>query len=142
MKKLLICLCLMIGLVGCSKSETVTVCSISSTGLVMENTIVAQSDKIVKQTLVNQIDFEMAAMTKEQVEELVQVYVSLYNIEGVEYSYEIEGSILTETIVIDYSKASLEDLQRVELIQNIDDVEYISLEKTIDSLESTGFICK
>ena len=145
MKKLLAIVLLLGSLVGCSEEkveEKTIVCTYSQSGLVTENAIVYEGDKVVKQTLTNQIDYEMFGLTKEQTEYSTEEYAALYDVNGVEYTYSIEGTILTETIVIDYKKADLNELSNASLIQMEEDAKYVSFEKTIESLENSGFICK
>ena len=51
MKKIVLCFCLF--LVGCSNKQTTTVCAFTQENVKVVNTIVAQEDKVIKQTLKN-----------------------------------------------------------------------------------------
>ncbi len=140
MKKIVLCLCLL--LVGCSNKETTTVCALTQENVKVVNTIVAQDDKVIKQTLENEINYKNLELTKEDVVGLANEYVDSYDLEGLSYSFEVNEQHLLETITIDYSTVNIQELMNIGLIESIDDAKYISLKETLTTLKDTGFICE
>lgn len=140
MKKIILCLCLL--LVGCAKKETTTICALTQENVKVVNTIVAQDDQVIKQTLENEINYKNLELTKEDVIELAGEYVDSYDLEGLNYSFEVNDESLLETITIDYSTANIQELMNIGLIESIEDAKYISLKETLETLKDTGFICE
>lgn len=140
MKKMILCLCLL--LMGCSNNKTTTVCALTQENVKVLNTIVAQDDKVIKQTLENEINYKNLELTKEDVVELANEYVESYDLEGLSYSFEVNEEHLLETIMIDYSTVNIQELMNIGLIESVDDAQYISLKQTLETLKDTGFICE
>ena len=140
MKKIVLCLCLL--LVGCSNKETTTVCAFTQENVKIVNTIVAQEDKVIKQTLENEIHYKNLELTKEDVVELANEYVESYDLEGLNYSFEVNEEHLLETITVDYSIVDIQELMNIGFIESVDDAKYISLKETLTTLKDTGFICE
>lgn len=140
MKKMILCLCLL--LVGCSKKESTTICALTQENAKIVNTIISQDDKVIKQTLENEINYKNLELTKEDVVELANEYVESYDLEGLSYSFEVNEEHLLETIMIDYSTANIQELMNIGLIESVDDAQYISLKQTLTTLKDTGFICE
>ena len=140
MKKIALCLCLL--LVGCSNKETTTICAFTQENVKVVNTIIAQEDKVIKQTLENEIHYKNLELTKEDVVELANEYVESYDLEGLNYSFEVNDEHLLETIIIDYSTVNIQELMNIGLIESVDNAKYISLKETLTTLKDTGFICE
>ncbi len=62
-------------------------------------------------------------------------------IEGVSYEYRVEGTIVTETLITDYTKASMKQLY-FEGMVDTKESEYISMDRTIESYIDDGMRCK
>ena len=140
MKKNVLCFCLL--LVGCSNKETTTVCALTQENVKVVNTIVAQEDKVIKQTLENEIHYKNLELTKEDVVELANEYVESYDLEGLNYSFEVNEEHLLETITVDYSIVDIQELMNIGFIESVEDAKYISLKETLTTLKDTGFICE
>ena len=140
MKKIVLCLCLL--LVGCSNKETTTVCAFTQENVKIVNTIVAQDDKVIKQTLENEINYKNLELTKEDVVELANEYVDSYDLEGLNYSFEVNEEHLLETITVDYSIVDIQELMNIGFIESVEDAKDISLKETLTTLKDTGFICE
>lgn len=140
MKKIVLCFCLL--LVGCSNKETTTVCAFTQENVKIVNTIVAQEDKVIKQTLENEIHYKNLELTKEDVVELANEYVESYDLEGLNYSFEVNEEHLLETITVDYSIVDIQELMNIGFIESVEDAKYISLKETLTTLKDTGFICE
>lgn len=140
MKKIVLCFCLF--LVGCSNKETTTVCAFTQENVKIVNTIVAQDDKVIKQTLENEIHYKNLELTKEDVVELANEYVESYDLEGLNYSFEVNEEHLLETITVDYSIVDIQELMNIGFIESVEDAKYISLKETLTTLKDTGFICE
>lgn len=145
MKKIaiLLTLCLLAGCSGANDNTTTTVCSVEIEGLKTTNTLVANEDKIVSQKIENEMDYSAWELSEEDVKDAVETYKGLYDIDGVSYEYEIKDNILTEKISVNFEKADFDELKDVNLINTENEnITYVSLEKTIESLEDYGFSCK
>lgn len=140
MKKLLICLLFILS--GCT-SEKTTVCKVKEEGLSIVNTIVSEENRVIKQTLMNEIQYDLMGYDEKDIESFTELYSRAYDIEGVEYTYEVkEGNLLIETIVVNYKKVDLNSLKTLGLVENLDNMKYISLDRTISSLEDLGYKCE
>ena len=81
-------------------------------------------------------------LTKEDVVELANEYVESYDLEGFNYSFEVNEEHLLETIIVDYSIVNIQELMNIGFIESVDDAKYISLKETLTTLKDTGFICE
>ena len=80
--------------------------------------------------------------TKEDVVELANEYVESYDLEGLNYSFEVNDEHLLETITVDYSIVDIQKLMNIGFIESVEDAKYISLKETLTTLKDTGFICE
>lgn len=148
MKKLLCMLCLAACvLCGCgSGNNTKTLkCTGTLSGVInVTNTIEYEDDKVLKQTLVNEVTIEDLGISEADLESLVTQYSGSYDIDGVTYSYDITDGLFTETISINFEDANFDELSTAGLISAEDDgtITYISLEATKESLEAASFVCE
>lgn len=133
-------------LVGCGdkkedKRET-TVLTYEANGVSIEYRMESTGDVVKKITQESTLDY--SAYTDDQIlamEELLEEYALEYNkMKSVTYSYKNEGSTFVETIVMDTTvDGALEELQSIGMGTLEEDAKYISLEMTIDNMESMGF---
>ena len=62
-------------------------------------------------------------------------------IEGVEYEFELDGEILVETTIIDFTKANFDELKESNLVSMFDD-EHLNIDKEIAAYTVRGSSCK
>ena len=144
MKKLTAILCVLC-LAGCSNGgdTKTTVCTADMNGVSVTNSFESNGDEITRQTVQNEMDYTTTGYSEEEMAQIAESYRSAYDVKGVEYSYEFSGNMLIENITIDFTEADFNELMDAELITaDGENVSYISLEQTLDSLESSGFDCK
>lgn len=146
MKKILTLSIIMLALVGCSNSIPATVvCSVEDEETTITDTMVSKGDKVQTSTLVAVSDYEVeieeAEYTTEDLEIVHELRKANYaNLDGVKYEYEVNGTIVTETLSFDYEKTSFEDLYEADLLDNPKS-DYISLSQTQKNYENQGFNC-
>lgn len=150
MKKILCAVlttCMLFALTACgSKPESKTVVlTYDLSGTTIDYQLDALDDTVQKITQVSTVD--CSAYSDEDLSiilESADEYAASYEvIEGVTYSIEVEDSNLIETIVIDTTNLdSLQELSDSGLLPIDGDFDYISLEKTIENLESMGMTIK
>lgn len=148
MKKLLCALFVLCLLCGCGgEKETKTlVCSGVTSGIIdVTNTLTYENDKVLKQTIKNEVSLEALNVDATTMESLTKQFETAYDINGVNYKWEIKDNVFVEEITVDFEKADFEALKKVQLIDAQDDsstVTYISLEQTRKVLEGLGMTCK
>ena len=145
MKKLTALLCVLC-LVGCSSEEDTktTVCTAEINGVNITNSFKSNGDEITSQSIQNELDYSSSEISAEEITATAEAYKAAYDITGVEYSYENDGSTLFENITIDFTKTDFSELIDAGLITSDsgEEVTYISLEQTLEALENSGFECK
>lgn len=144
MKKILALLTAVMMLSACgSKNESkVTVCSGSSDGVEVVNTIKYTESKVTSITYQNTITFDEGLA--DYVESAAQQYQEAYSeVEGMTYEYTITGTTIVETTVVDYEVADLENLVSLGLIDTGENetVDYIDYELTLSSMADIGLTC-
>lgn len=114
-------------------------------GVNMEYTLDAAGDVVHTITQVSSVD--CSAYTEDQVAMLqssLEEYATVYDAyEGVEYSSSVEEGFMYETIKIDVSEQdTISELSEAGLlpIESDSAVTFISLEKTVENLESQGWV--
>ena len=146
MKKIFILLavCCLFGCQGSDNKVTETkVCSAEVNGVKITNTLEADGDTILYQTIENELDYKAQGLTEDEINEVAENYKNLYDVTGVTYTYEVKDQIITENIRIDYETADFKDLLEVNLISSdSENVSYVSLKETLEALENYGFECK
>ncbi len=124
---------------GGPKMET-ALCTLElDAGVTYEITLEAEND--IVQTMTQVTTVSLAEFPEEEVDllkENISVYQEVYeNYKGVEYSSEIKDDVMYETIVIDMTnETTLESLRENDLLPIEGEANKISLEKTIENLES------
>lgn len=148
MKKMLCALMLcavMLGVVGCGEKEEVKnagVATLEQNGVVMTMRMDAKGDAITRITQESVID--LTGYTEEQIEAInatVESAEDLFTgVENVEYTCEEKDGALVETIVIPTDEETLAAVieQGILPVDN-EDSKVLSLEATLDNLESSGW---
>ena len=119
-----------------------TVCTYTQDGLTITNILVSQEDVVLTQTLKNELDYEKFGYTSETIQMVVDMYKTAYEQAGIEYNVTYEGNILIEESTVDFQTADIVQLVTLGLIQVDGNTQYISLEKTVKSIQEEGFTCK
>ena len=148
MKKItgiLVACILVLGLSACKAElkEDVGACTIEQNGVSIRMSFDAEGDKIVKvkqESVINMEGYtdEDKAMIQESVEQMAESYSGL---EGVSYNIEENGEELTEKIEMNVGdKETLKAVIKAGLLPVDDEnVEKLSLEKTLEGLGSSGW---
>lgn len=148
--KRLIIVGLGIFLVSCSSGSSTEEesYSLESNGMVSTITFEYKDDKVLKQTAVNEINYEDVGLTKEQLKEsMTQLEDSYKDVDGVDFEIEYGDKQAVETLVIDYDKVDPEELQGLSGVTFGSDAESISGEETtsvslkdsVELLEKAGY---
>lgn len=147
MKKLLLSCLVALCLVGCSSSPKEvkkTVCTSEQTGISINTTFEHDGTKILKQVNTNTMVLAEVGLTKEQMEAAAKEAQSAYaDITGVTYTYEFtnDDSTFVETTTIDFTAASIKDLQAAGIVEP-GEADYIGIKETLDAVAGQGIECK
>ena len=148
---IIIAICAIIGIIGVigeNKVETHTFVmeeeNIDST-ITQEMALTHKGDTVTKIV----IDIESAANDDydiseedfyEALEEVCEESAELYaDYDFIKYEYEIEGLVVRETITISDASEHMEELRELDLMDEGGEGDFISYEKTKESLEDEGF---
>ena len=137
--------CLVLSLTACgSKMQSVTYCSkTEESGLKMTDTMTMEAKGDSVQSITEEIEMDLTGFDEETQKVICGVYDELVeqyqSIEGVEGSGEITDGIYTMHIVIDATGDAVSELAGQGLLEVDGDTNWISLQKTMDSLESNGY---
>ena len=147
MKKLLCAfLALSFVLAGCGSEKTEKiVCKTTTSVIDVTNEIEYQGEKIVKQTIINETSLALLGVDKETIESTFAFFETQYDMAGVTYTAEVNDEVnIVEKIVVDYTSADFKKLETAGLITLDEDKKatYISLEQTVNTLKSSGFVCE
>lgn len=133
-------------LVGCSGKSDIgkKVCTMKDDGMNYNIELEYDGDKIIKINHIQSLNFVELGSTEETVKEVTdEAKEELEKVKGVKYTAEIKGEEVIETIVLDLEKAKLSELDSSGiLLIDGDNVDYISLEKTLANYEKMGMKCK
>lgn len=151
MKKFLcvILSCLMLlSLVACGSEDptTTTTLTMTQNGVTIDYELEAKGDVVVKITQTSTLDGSL--FTEEQIDAMLEAateYEATYEaIDGVTYTLEENGGNLVETITIDASSAdTIQALSDSGMLPvDTEGATSISLEKTVENLESLGMTIK
>lgn len=142
-----VCICLSI-LYGCSmnSNDNKSFCTIDNDGIVITAENFAENGTVIKTIQTTKMSNEkLNSIGRSYIENNVNQYKELYNIQGVEYKFEFndsENEAFVEELTIDYEQASYDDLVRTGLItESPDNNKDINLEKTIKLFELQGYSC-
>ncbi|MFS0750008.1 YehR family lipoprotein [Oceanobacillus sp. 1P07AA] len=131
----------MFTLVACNSEETVTY-QTEEQGISITLTYTAEDDKVVKQVSESEIEYRaLGVTTKEEAEELLAPLVEDYqNIDGLTHEIEYQDDKVIEKVTVDYNEADAQEIAELEgSMFEGDPSEGISLEKSIELIESQGF---
>lgn len=163
MKKVLVALLLVTGLVGCSSSKKTETkqayCKGSESqadyGINLDHDyqFEYQGDKVTKEVITITTTFTNASYltdgalsedVKASLDETVAAtQKGLESEEGITYEVKYDGDKLIETYTIDFSKASNDGLVSIGILSESDkDAKFISMDKTIENLEGAKFTCE
>lgn len=149
MKKILTVLLVLLVVAGCSSTtveQKTTTCTLESEVMTSNMEIVSEGDNVVKQITTNTTDFGSVGYSEEDIMTLVDTYTSLYgDIKGLTYDHEISDGTLKEVVTVDYKNGDMEEFLEKGVITTSEDgevPEYVSLELTIESIESQGYTCE
>lgn len=151
MKKILISLVVLLALVGCSSKPSTdlikTVCTNDSPYLAYESgqqNYTSKGDKVLSmdvKAVLELGDAETLAVVMDTVDEIMADYEG---IEGLSVSVEKRSETsLYDIIEVDFEKADLTELAQMNIVDVEVDaaVKYVSLKKTIATIEAEGFSC-
>lgn len=134
---------LLIFLAGCSSKDGSKTYVLEKSGVKTEITVYYESDKVIKQTTVNTMDYEKMAVTKDELKDVAMPVSEKYQgIDGVEQKIVFDDDKAVETLTIDYTKVDLKKLKDLPGMDIDTDVESVSLKDTEESLLSQGFTKK
>lgn len=149
MKKILTVLLVLLVVAGCSSTtveQKTTTCTLESGVMTSNMEIVSEGDNVVKQITTNTTDFGSVGYSEEDIKTLVDTYTSLYgDVKGLTYDHEIGDGTLKEVVTVDYKNGDMEEFLEKGVITTSEDgevPEYVSLELTIESIESQGYTCE
>ena len=134
---------LLIFLAGCSSKDGSKTYVLEKSGVKTEITVYYESDKVIKQTTVNTMDYEKMAVTKDELKDVAMPVSEKYQgIDGVEQKIVFDDDKAVETLTIDYTKVDLKKLKDLPGMDIDTDVESVSLKDTEESLLRQGFTKK
>ena len=143
MRKLTVLLFIFFLLVGCeNKEEKTMVCQGTNGDIQVTNTI-----KYIGKT-VTSVSYQDTMTVDDSLVSYISNYLDGYKetlkgLEGVVFSYEIEGSNVITTTTIDYSVANIDELVNAGLMDSIqsEKEKVIDYELTINYMETLGLTC-
>ncbi|MFD1337253.1 YehR family lipoprotein [Oceanobacillus iheyensis] len=128
-------------LAACGSEETVTY-QAEENGISITLTYTAEGDNVVKQVSESEIEYSaLGVTTKEEAEELLAPLVEEYqNINGLTHEIDYQDDKVVEKVTVDYNEADASEIAELEgSMFEGDPTEGISLEKSIELIESQGF---
>ena len=149
MKKMIsviLAVCLMFVFAGCGSKEEekidAAICTIEQNGVVAQMAFDAKGDLITRIKQSSTINME--GYTEEQTaavkEAVAQAETTYKDIKGVEYSVEESGTQLVENISFSADEDTLKEVIEKGLLPVQGDAKRLSLKKTIEALEGSGWI--
>ena len=143
MRKLTVLLFIFFVLVGCeNKEEKTMVCQGTNGDIQVTNTI-----KYIGKT-VTSVSYQDTMIEDDSLVSYISNYLDGYKetlkgLEGVVFSYEIEGSNVITTTTIDYSVANIDELVNAGLMDSIqsEKEKVIDYELTINYMKTLGLTC-
>lgn len=130
---------------GCSEEEEKkTVCRYEMDGITEEMTLTSLGDTVLSTTSVLKLPFALYEVSTEEEKELfTEQMLSAFEVEGVHVeSKSTEDEFILE-MVINMEEVTLSTLAELGMIASDEvDSEVISLEKTLESLTTSGYTCE
>ena len=131
---------------GCgSEKEEKLVCKVNTGLNDITNEVTAKGDTVKNQKITQSTSTAFLGMSEEEINDAIKIAEDTYDLKGVTYKAELKDKELIETFTIDFDKADLKELQKVNLItvpEGEDKADYISLKSSKQSLEDGGYKCK
>ena len=146
MKKISIGLMILL-LCGCQSASVnelqESVCTMNAGGAAV-TTIFEPDDNYVKtQKNVNVVQLDMSAVSADELTATAEVAAAIYRtVKGIEYSYEIDDQFFIETLYIDFTAASIEELSAIGIVRNADETTtQIGIKETLAMNREMGLEC-
>lgn len=146
MKKLLsltAVLALVVSLTGCGDSTKVTVCEGVNNGIDVKTELTYDGDDLISAVYENTLD-----VGDESYIDIVKTSVEDYKkqmegVKGVEYSYTITGTVVTERTKITYKDADMAELVKLGIVEAEGDKTptFVSYELTLENMKELGLTC-
>lgn len=149
MKKFLGMLMLALLVTGCGGDKTTTVCKGNIDELTTNTTTIEATDDQVN-TMKAVVEYDVTDYVDDQytidywLSQLKSINVDYESLDGVIANWDVDGTIITLEVEINYDEADLSQLSDAGVITSTEDgeVAYISLEETVKQQESAGLTCK
>lgn len=146
MKKIIALVLLLSLAAGCStdSSTKLTSCKFEDELISIDLSIESSGNKIKTHTATTVADFTNVDTTEDEIIAIAEEAKKVYEAKpGFSFEYKFDTLILTETISVDYSKASFEDLKSDDLLAlDVSEKDADKLDKFISTLKEQGFTCE
>lgn len=129
-------------LVACGDKEETKTYSLSQNGVDSKLTYTYKGDKVTKQTAENKMSYaSLGVASKEDAEKMLKATSDKFQgIDGLKEKIEYKDDKAIETLEVDYTKISSEDMNKIPgMSSNGDTSKGISMEESAKMLESQGY---
>ncbi|EAF5658187.1 MULTISPECIES: YehR family lipoprotein [Listeria] len=129
-------------LVACGDKEETKTYTLSQNGVDSKLTYTYKGDKVTKQTAENTMSYASLGVTsKEDAEKMLKATSDKFQgIDGLKEKIEYKDDKAIETLEVDYTKISSEDMNKIPgMTSNGDTSKGISMEESAKMLESQGY---
>ncbi|EAF1955197.1 DUF1307 domain-containing protein [Listeria monocytogenes] len=129
-------------LVACGDKEETKIYSLSQNGVDSKLTYTYKGDKVTKQTAENTMLYaSLGVASKEDAEKMLKATSDKFQgIDGLKEKIEYKDDKAIETLEVDYTKISSEDMNKIPgMSSNGDTSKGISMEESAKMLESQGY---
>ncbi|EAC4875710.1 DUF1307 domain-containing protein [Listeria monocytogenes] len=129
-------------LVACGDKEETKTYSLSQNGVDSKLTYTYKGDKVTKQTAENIMSYaSLGVASKEDAEKMLKATSDKFQgIDGLKEKIEYKDDKAIETLEVDYTKISSEDMNKIPgMSSNGDTSKGISMEESAKMLESQGY---
>ncbi|EHM7943817.1 YehR family lipoprotein [Listeria monocytogenes] len=129
-------------LVACGDKEETKTYSLSQNGVDSKLTYTYKGDKVTKQTAENTMSYaSLGVASKEDAEKMLKATSDKFQgIDGLKENIEYKDDKAIETLEVDYTKISSEDMNKIPgMSSNGDTSKGISMEESAKMLESQGY---
>ena len=112
-------------------------------------TIEATDDKV--NVMKAKVEYDVTDYVSDQytidywLSQLKSINVDYNSLQGASASWDVNGTIITMNVEIDYDKADFDELAAAGVLTSSEDgkkIAYVSLEQTIQNQENSGLVCK
>ncbi|PXD33717.1 hypothetical protein C9836_14805 [Listeria monocytogenes] len=129
-------------LVACGDKEETKTYTLSQKGVDSKLTYTYKGDKVTKQTAENTMSYaSLGVASKEDAEKMLKATSDKFQgIDGLKEKIEYKDDKAIETLEVDYTKISSEDMNKIAgMSSNGDTSKGISMEESAKMLESQGY---